>query len=248
MKLLKWIKSIIIALLMVFLTLRAVIFVANLKEAYKKLENRVKLFRLYAPHKKGVAAGTGFLINTKMMNKSTIITTGHFCNTLQGAGHVKDSKNRIFLIRSFKISRTFDLCEVYISETLINGLKIPSNYNPTKKLNYLRFKDILHPIDNKIENITIKLLHPKRLVRFIANGALHIESNGQMKFTVNKGESGSPIFNETGKLLGLVISTDKRLNVSNFVTVDQINYFRDHESKLLFERYLTGTLPLPKGH
>lgn len=187
-------------------------------------------------NQEGTSGGTGFVTNTSSGNR-VIVTNDHVCG-VSNDGYVKitDNQGNFAIKRIIKRSFVRDLC-------LIEGIKAPALYlssRPADEFEHLTVvghpqlmpttpsegvfvKNIIIPLGLNTQEDGSCKPGSQPVESFFGTFCILYMEVGYTTVPIFGGNSGSPIVNDKGKVVGVINSANSRTNRGNYIPLPYLN-------------------------
>lgn len=195
----------------------------------------------------GRSGGSGVILHSDSTG-SEVLTNGHVCGVVKNGGKLITA-SKVAIVSSYKLSRYHDLCLISTKENLGVSTKVAKSPPQPEDDAIVSGHPNLFPTiitrGHFTEHVTIPVMTGIRpctkeeeegdlsLVCMFLGGipVVKIYDSQIVSSTIMAGSSGSPVFNSSGQIAGLIFAGSGDLSYGFIVPQQYVRYFVEVESE-----------------
>ncbi len=173
------------------------------------------------------SGGTGFLLETKNYGKM-IITNKHVCETLdeENTIHVLEQGNAVYAAHQIAKSKLTDLCIIKapkeVADTRVGLQLADTDIKPNEQV-YVYGHPFLRPLTSYMGAYINTSTEPIGFEGVFDPS--HVMEIGRLNFMVFPGNSGSPLLNAAGRVVGVIFAMEGGSRNGLFVPLSALRRF-----------------------
>lgn len=172
------------------------------------------------------AGGTGFLLNHKDYGK-LVITNRHVCEALDESNnfHILEQGDKVYVAITRIKSELTDLCIIKPPQEVIEsraGLKLAERDAREGEAVYVEGHPFLKPLTRYNGRLVNVIVQPLDLTEVVPSKFIRM---GRVDFMVFPGNSGSPVFNKAGEVIGVVFAMEGSTQNGLYIPLLDLKYF-----------------------
>lgn len=210
---------------------------------------------------RGNSGGTGVVLSSSE-STSTILTNAHVCGLVAKNGGLVKSNTKQFMVTHTKISKEHDLCLIEVngnfntSTTLASSEPIsyyakaviaghPNLFPTVVTSGHFSGNQVIQVMTGFRDCTEEDMQGPLKIICFYTNGkmpTIRSYESTLVTATIMAGSSGSAVYNESGKLAGLVFAGQGDLSYAFIVPYTAVKRFLEVEQQTLTYQPVDNTV------